>query len=257
MLKLTIDHPLPKGFAEIFERDRSLTIEDVFRRDRQLTIDAAFRQRDAYRNLTANDVFAFDRSLSIQERIFRYRAAAAVAEQSKANGSAPVRVEIGKKTALAEWSLLQDALVAALQALRDGSPVHSGAYRDAHTLYIDGVSQSEVPASISPTAKTIMIANPVAYARRLEIGVTESGRAFVIQVEPRLYQRIRERMASQFKGVAKITFGYVDLPDASTIRGSVGRHGVSARYKSGHRFVKRRSHGGETLKSPALFFEAS
>lgn len=126
---------------------------------------------------------------------------------------------------------------AALEALRAASPVVSGAYRDGHTLYVNGVAMDEVPASLK-RGDVIMISNPVPYSRRIEVGKTQAGRDFVLLVEPRVYERTTKRViAPRFGNQAKITFGYAALPDAPSVRSRTRRTAPT------------------TLESPAMFIE--
>lgn len=163
--------------------------------------------------------------------------------------------------------VLAEIISAALKELRAASPVVTGEYRHRHTLYIDGVPVDpsgddagfidSVLRRARPDAE-IMIANPVPYARRLEIGVTKSGRAFVVQVPPRIYDRVGARLAERFNDQAELTVSEdpgVELPDAGEIRGVSGRSGVSSHHPSGGRRVARRTHGGERILSPALFIK--
>lgn len=164
--------------------------------------------------------------------------------------------------------MLRAAIEAGLEWLRAGSPVVSGEYRDGHTLYVNGSPASEIPANIKPTDQ-IMIANPVPYARRIEVGVTKSGRAFVIQTPPRIYQRVAAKLSDRFGNAVVIKLADdpgVVLPNAGAIRGTVGRSGISTHHQTLRRRqahlalesvrVRRRTHGGEQIMSPAIFFEA-
>lgn len=151
--------------------------------------------------------------------------------------------------------LMKDAIEAAIKALRDASPVVSGAYRDGHTLYVNDVAFDEVPQALKPT-DTIMVSNPVIYARRIEIGRTISGRSFVMQVPNRIYERVaKNTLAPRFGNQIKITFGYVALPDAATVTGGLQtrtpHYGIG-----GGKMRKRRQVVGSQVGSPAITFEA-
>lgn len=136
----------------------------------------------------------------------------------------------------------------ALEALRQASPVVSGAYRDAHTVYVDGVPQAGVPLRLRPEQE-IMIANPLPYARRIEIGKTHSGRDFVLQVPNRIYERTAKRtLAPRYRNAARITFAYVDPPERFVLRGR-----ATANTAGGRR--RRRRRAGETVRVPAIIIE--
>lgn len=125
---------------------------------------------------------------------------------------------------------VQEIVDAALEALRDASPVVSGAYHDGHSLYVNDQPVDELPDTVS-ASDAIMIANPVPYARRIEVGKRADGTPFVIQVEPRVYERVTKTIiAPRFGNQAKISFGYAVLPSAPRV-----------------------SRG--TLQSPAMFIE--
>lgn len=153
--------------------------------------------------------------------------------------------------------LTRNVISEALLALRAASPVVSGAYRDAHTLYINGAAVNTIPDTIKLN-DVIMIANPLPYARRLDIGVTKSGRAFVVQVAPHIYRRVGNALASRFGNAARITVADspgVLLPAAGAVQGVAGRSGISTHHQSGGRRVRRRLHKGEPLRSPALLIQ--
>jgi hypothetical protein len=230
MLKLTFDN-LPTSIDEMIADDRSFLFQS--------------RDRTVYRSISGVDFFTRDQA-KIEDRLFQYQALAALEAQSVRNGNPPVRIKVNGHIIIAEWYLLYDVVLAALEELRNGSPVDGGTYRDAHTLYIDGQPQSEIPQVVPPGVK-VMVSNPLPYAMRLEIGRTESGRDFVVQVPPRLYARVGEKLSGRFGEFVDITVGEIDLPE-QTIKGHTG---------TGRRSVRRHrnSHVGEPVKSPALFFE--
>jgi hypothetical protein len=150
---------------------------------------------------------------------------------------------------------VKNVVEAGLKALRDGSPVVSGAYRDGWTLYINDEPVANVPDMISPTDK-IMLSNPVIYSRRIEVGKTISGRSFVMQVPDHLCERIAKNvLAPRFGNQVKITFGYVTLPDAGTVTGGMQAH--TPRYGIGNGRTRKRRHTvGSQVQSPAIFIEA-
>lgn len=149
-----------------------------------------------------------------------------------------------------------------LDELRKASPVVSGDYVRGHTLFVNGVAQDHVPVDLSPSDE-LYIANPVPYARRIEVGRTKSGRSFVMQVPPRIYERVAKQLViSKFRDQAKITFGYVTLIDAVTVTGGLqkrtpyyGTGKIGPR--GGGRRVKRRQRVGSKVPSPAIFIKLS
>jgi hypothetical protein len=148
------------------------------------------------------------------------------------------------------YRYLRNVISDVLDALRKASPVLSGDYVRSHTLFIDGTATDKPPLNL-PRDAEIMISNPVPYARRIEVGKTESGRAFVIQVQPNVYERVARAMNTKYRNVAKISFGYATLPDAHTIKGGLG-----ARYVAkGGASRKRRQAVGKQVQAPAIFIE--
>ncbi|MEH2476249.1 hypothetical protein V1281_002582 [Nitrobacteraceae bacterium AZCC 2161] len=108
---------------------------------------------------------------------------------------------------IVEWELISGVLVWISQMLRDRSPIGpSGKYRDSHTLFADDV---EVPISGQiPTADEYVFLNPVPYARKIEMGKTKSGRAFVVSVPNHIYERTAKDANGKFGNIASIKFSY-------------------------------------------------
>jgi len=96
----------------------------------------------------------------------------------------------------------------ALTALQRLSPVRSGLYAKSHTIYVNGAPVARAPRTMT---QEIMISNPVPYARKLEIGKTKSGRAFLVQVPNRIYERVARALQSRYRNVANITFTYARI----------------------------------------------
>lgn len=105
-----------------------------------------------------------------------------------------------------EFELVADVLRWIMQTLVDRSPIVSGAYRNSHMIFADGAAIRLTDTV--PKAAEYVVLNAQPYARKIEIGKTKSGRAFVIQVEPRIYERTAKDAASRFGNIAKIRFGY-------------------------------------------------
>lgn len=147
-----------------------------------------------------------------------------------------------------KYRYASDIVEFALDSLRRASPMQSGDYVRSHTLYVNGVAVQTLP--LLKPGDDVFIANPIAYARRLEVGKTESGRDFVVQVEPHIYERVAKRLASKYRDLATVTFGYVSAPGAHVNTGTgLGPHYVA---KGGIR-RKRPNRTGEAVRSPAIF----
>jgi hypothetical protein len=108
-------------------------------------------------------------------------------------------------TIIAEWSLVGDVLQFIYAALRARSPIVKGDYLKGHTLYADGV---ECDPDNPPLAGEYIFLNKEPYGRKIEIGKTESGRDFVIQVQNRIYERTADDASKRFGNLAKIRFTY-------------------------------------------------
>lgn len=112
------------------------------------------------------------------------------------------------------YNNLRQMVEFALDQLRRASPVESGDYVRSHTLFVNGIAVAALPVDLKPSDE-LMIVNPVPYARRLEIGKTESGRDFLISVPNRIYERIAKTVLTpRYRNVAKISFAYVTVSDA-------------------------------------------
>lgn len=149
------------------------------------------------------------------------------------------------------YRYIREIVIALMRALEAASPVRTGAYRKSHTLYVDGL-----PAALGTPIRAgqeVFIANPVPYARRLEIGKTESGRDFLISVPNRIYERTAKGpIARRYRNAAGIRFGYVTIPNAHVIRGKLG---ASYAIGGGQR-RKRRQKVGSMVQAPAIFIGA-
>lgn len=105
---------------------------------------------------------------------------------------------------VAEWDLALPAIEWIWRELRDRSPLRSGRYRQAHRLLADGLELAFGAAV--PAAQFYRFVNRELYAHKVEIGKTESGRDFVIQVPNRIYQRVALRAVALFGAALQIEF---------------------------------------------------
>jgi hypothetical protein len=154
------------------------------------------------------------------------------------------------------YRYLSDLIQFALDELRRQSPAVSGAYKNGHTLYVNDQPVGDVLPKNITAGDRIFIANPLPYARKIEVGRTESGREFVINPPNRLYNRVMEMVKAQGKGRANISMRFVDL-GAWTLR-----HNQRSRIKTAggkYRFSARQRDdrlAGAVVTSPAIFFQA-
>lgn len=146
------------------------------------------------------------------------------------------------------YRYLREVLTVAMDELRKASPIVSGLYRDSHTLYINGIAVTGAAPNLK-AGDELFIANPVPYSRRLEVGKTESGRDFVVQVPNHIYERVMKRvLVPRYRNVAKFTFDYVTIPGAYIVRGRLPSHYIA---KGGIR-RKRRQQVGKPVRAPAI-----
>lgn len=116
------------------------------------------------------------------------------------------------------YSNLRQLVEFAMDELRKASPYVSGDYVNGHTLFVNLVPVDALPPDLKPSDE-IMIANAVPYARKLEVGKTKAGRAFLISVPNHIYERVaKDKLIPRYRNVAKITFTYATLPEAAVYR---------------------------------------
>jgi hypothetical protein len=158
-----------------------------------------------------------------------------------------------------QYDYRREIVEVGLGALIKASPVQKGEYVQNHHVYVDGVRVDALPERL-PEAAEVMISNPVPYSRRIEIGKTKSGRDFVLQVPNRIYERVAKQvLARRYGNVAKITFGYVELPDAHVTKGKLSSHygtGKAPGRRGGGVMRKRQQKPGTKVRAPAIFIEA-
>lgn len=154
-----------------------------------------------------------------------------------------------------------DAIIAALIA---NSPKRSGAYMRGHMIYVNGkpVGQS---CPVLKEDDAVSISNTVAYARRLEIGKSKSGKPFVIQVPPRIYERTMKEVRGTYRNVAKLWFTYravirstqVDQ-DKTFSRGRWRKGGIGARAATGsfEKTLTPAEHNKSDIRYPTIVIEA-
>lgn len=152
------------------------------------------------------------------------------------------------------YRYVSDLIQWALDELRKNSPSRSGDYVRSHTIYVNGQPVDVVPKTIGP-GDQIYIANPVPYSRKLEIGKTKSGRAFVIQVQPKIYQRVFDELKGRARGMSSIRFGFVDL-GAYALKHNQAKRSFGPKGRRVSRRQRPDRVAGSSVTSPAIFFTA-
>jgi len=145
-----------------------------------------------------------------------------------------------------------EIVAACFEELRARSPVVSGDFRDSHFCQLDGQG---LPPLTVPTAQQvkavtmITVTNPLPYARKLEVGLTEGGAPFVKQVDPHIFESAAVAVKREFAGVARIKFSYVDLEGAYV---PVAARAARRAVLGGARVAKRAT---QAIRYPAIFID--
>lgn len=135
----------------------------------------------------------------------------------------------------------------AIKLLEAASPVDSGNYKRNHNVYVNGTPSH--PDVKFQAGDSVMIVNPVPYARVLEIGKTKSGRDFLISVPNRIYERVAGQLNQRYGKVVGIEMKFVGL-DAVSVVGDEG----TRRVKTGRLPLRGRSR--KRSRGPANLFPA-
>lgn len=169
--------------------------------------------------------------------------------------------EAAQRIIVSLYDYRREIVTATIDALDRASPRRSGDYIRAHTIFVNGSPVGKVCPPLAEADK-VFVANPVPYARRLEIGRTKSGRPFVIQVPPRIYERVaKTEILVKYRNLVRIKFQYVDLSGAHVIKGGLSpAYAAEGEFRGvgpGKRVMrKRRQKVGEAIRFPAIYIEA-
>lgn len=154
------------------------------------------------------------------------------------------------------YSYFREVVFTAIGWLEANSPVEKGDYRRGHTVFLNGVAlDSAIDGEYAP-GDDIMIVNTVPYARKLEVGKTESGRDFLISVPNRIYERASNALSKRFGNLAKIHVEFVRVSNAYTLK----QDQQSRRMKDGRwkydRKQRRDRVAGSEVTYPALIISS-
>lgn len=100
------------------------------------------------------------------------------------------------------YQRLEEVVRSAMELLFELSPVLSGEYRMAHTLFVDGVAASDL--SGWDGTGTIVITNLMPYARKIEVGRM----VMRIPETDHVYQQAESLLRRQHGNTANIKFSY-------------------------------------------------
>lgn len=132
----------------------------------------------------------------------------------------------GNGVIIIDYDRLDVVVQFAMETLFDKSPVLSGAYRNSHTIFVDGVAVTNLKDRFA--GGEVVISNTVPYARKIELGRMTMRAAGSDHVYAQAEQIVRRR----FGNVADVRFTY---------RGIIGTA-----------IATSRDHGKSGLRYPAL-----
>lgn len=146
------------------------------------------------------------------------------------------------------FSWLDEAIVYALEFLRDRSPVgpaEMGHYRDSHQVLIGGalIGDSSNPeglrGEVIPLGVEVVISNAMPYARKIEVG------AMTMTVAPHVYEDARKAVNRRFSQLLRADVRFISRSDGYVLKTPSKRN---------RRRRDERSRGGaaESLTYPAL-----
>jgi hypothetical protein len=174
-------------------RDLSLMVEEFVSPQAQQRAIGRFARTEINKVDSAN-TRALGRRVAHSETVDGRKGAAL--ESVKPNGG----------VIIAEWELFLEVLPWIARTLRERSPRVSGDYVRGHRAFADSTEFLDITKPPPATEYTFM--NIVPYARKIEIGKTKSGRAFVIQVPNRIYEMVARDARGRFGRLADIKFSY-------------------------------------------------
>lgn len=118
---------------------------------------------------------------------------------------------------------LEQVVQYAMEVLFDLSPVLSGEYRQAHTIFVNGMAVPNLKGT--PAGTEVVISNPMPYARKIEVGSMTMRAPGSDQV----YQQARRRVMLRYSNLASIQFTYRDVASGRRSGPKPGRETVKAR----------------------------
>lgn len=135
------------------------------------------------------------------------------------------RVKIPGGIVRIDYDYRWEAALRLREILQRNSPVESGEYRASHVILIDGqeVTPGRTSPTLAPRAELIVV-NTTPYSRRLEVGTKRAGRPFVIDVEPRIYERSAREAKATLGKLARFRPTYIRLAGGYRLKETNGRN---------------------------------
>ncbi|WP_158673473.1 hypothetical protein [Bosea sp. FBZP-16] len=153
------------------------------------------------------------------------------------------------------YQRLGEVVQVAMDTLFDLSPVLSGEYRRSHTLFVGGVAVRNLKGWQPQSGDEIYIANPLPYARKIELGKMKMR----VPGSERVYAQAEQILRRRFGNLAAIKFTFIPIAGGAFFSAGDTR-GPVKRSRSG-RFAKG-SHARagaaieQDLRRPALYIRA-
>lgn len=145
-----------------------------------------------------------------------------------------------------QYQRIETAVLAAMDVLRQLSPVASGAYREAHTIYVNDAAQlTSLPTMTAEDDIAIMNLEP--YARKIEVGHM----TMKVSGTNHVYQQAQQIIAGRFGNQVRVTTEMRPAPEGGyVLKGSFQRgSGPQARKR-----LAKDTRAGANLTYPALVF---
>lgn len=153
------------------------------------------------------------------------------------------------------YQRLGEVVQFAMDTLFALSPVLSGDYRRAHTLFVGGVAVSNLQSWRPESGEEVYIANPLPYARKIELGKMKMR----VPGSDRVYAQAEQILRRRFGNLAAIKFTYVPIADGAFYsagglagpikRGPKGRFAKGSHARPGRALEK-------DARRPALYIRA-
>jgi hypothetical protein len=147
-----------------------------------------------------------------------------------------------------------EIVAVAFEELQARSPVDSGAYRASHFAMLDGrgLGPLEIPSAASlAKVSRLTISNPLPYARKLEVGITESGKPFT--ADPHIFESAMIQLRRAYGAVAKFGFTFINLEGSYTLKfDQLSRHLLNGRVVIDKGKIRPDRVAGHAITYPAI-----
>lgn len=125
---------------------------------------------------------------------------------------------------------IENVVQYAFEVLFDLSPVLTGAYRGAHTLFIDGRAASDMKGW--QPGQEVSISNPLPYSRKIEVGRMK----MTVPGTDHVYQQARRKIMARWGNVANIGFTYRGIVEGFNVNPLTAPKGRKPHNRAENRF---------------------